>query len=383
LRSSEAPQQATFIELFFDLAFVVAQFQLSRGLLHNLTWSGLFEWLLMLLTVWLLWFGTTWITNRFDPHQLAIRIMILGTLVGSLVMAAALPTAFGTGGLLFAGAFAAILVGRSVIAIVIIPSGMRREAGRPLFWDGVLAVLWIGGALVSGAGRGTLWTVAVVAEFTVFAVGFPTPGIGRLPKSESPVLAEHMSERYRQFLIIALGESFLVIGLTLSASTATDRGAAFLVSIATTVLLWRIYIYRAGELLSQAMAAVANPGRLAVWASYAHLVMVAGSLVSSVGAELVLTHPLGHSHPAWVAVILGGPALFLAGRSIFEYTVFARVSPDRPIGFLVLVALIPATLHTPPLVSAAAGAVVLLGIAIVDKSRAIRSPAETPSPPES
>lgn len=320
-------------------------------------------------------------SNKLGASQ-AIRVMILGTLVGSLVMAAALPTAFGNGGLLFAGSFAAILVGRSLVAFVVLPSGMRREAARPLFWSGVLAVLWIGGALVSGAGRGTLWTVAVVAEFTVFAVGFPTPGIGRMPKSESPVLAEHVSERYRQFLIIALGETFLVIGLSLSASTAADRGAAFLVAIATTVLLWRIYIYRAGGLLSPAIATVANPGRLAVWASYAHLVMVAGSLFSSVGAELVLAHPLGHSQPAWVAVILGGPALFLAGRSIFEYTVFARVSPGRPIGFLLLVALIPATLHAPPLLSAAAGTVVLLGVAIVDKFRAMRSPAEAPSPPD-
>jgi low temperature requirement protein LtrA len=194
-------------------------------------------------------------------------------------------------------------------------------------------------------------------------------------------VAEHLAERYRQFLIIALGELILMTTLAVNVSTAADRGTAFLVSIATAVLLWRIYVYRAGELLSTAIAAAAQPARLAKWASYAHLVMVAGSVVTAVGAELVITHPHGHTQPAWVAVILGGPALFLAGRALFEYTVFARLSTDRLIGLLVLAALTPALLHATPLIVALAATTVLISIAVVDAVRTTRHPPETPSPP--
>jgi hypothetical protein len=76
--------------------------------------------------------------------------------------------------------------------------------------------------------------------------------------------------------------------------------------------------------------------------------MVAG-VVAAVGAELVIAHPLAHSRPAWVAVILGGPALFLAGRAQFEYDVFARVYWDWLIGLLTLAALTPPMLLVPPL----------------------------------
>jgi low temperature requirement protein LtrA len=133
--------------------------------------------------------------------------------------------------------------------------------------------------------------------------------------------------------------------------------------------------------LSAAIAAVAKPGRLAAWASYAHLVMVGGSVVTAVGTELVITHPLGHSQPAWVVVILGGPALFLAGRAMLEYTVFARVSLDRLIGLLVLAALSPAMLHLPPLLVAVAVAAVLVGVAAVDAFRSRGRRRELPSPP--
>jgi low temperature requirement protein LtrA len=207
----------------------------------------------------------------------------------------------------------------------------------------VSAVPWIAGALTHGTARRVLWTLAVAVDYTAYALRFPTPGLGRAPTSAWPTVAEHLAERYRQFFIIALGELILVTGLALSGTGfAPDRTAAFLVSIATTVLLWRIYIYRAGELLSAA---------------------------------------IGHTPPAWIAVTLGGPALFLAGRALFEYEVFSRVSRDRPIGVLVLAALAPAMLLAPPMLVALVPTLVLAGIAVADATRARGRPAEPASPP--
>ena len=94
-------------------------------------------------------------------------------------------------------------------------------------------------------------------------------------------------------------------------------------AFATTALLWRIYIHRAGALLADAIAAAPNLNRLAIATIYAHVVMAAGIVTIAVGNELVITHPLGLPDPAWTAVILGGPVLFLAGRAIFEYAVSA------------------------------------------------------------
>jgi low temperature requirement protein LtrA len=383
LRGPGDPQRATFLELFFDLAFVFALTQLSRGLIQNLGWSDAFQTLVLLLAVWWVWFSTAWLTDRLDPQRPAVQVVIIATVVGSLVIAAALPDAFGAQGLIFAGAYVAIQIGRGLFLVLAMRAReLQRRSARALFWAGLSAVPWIAGALTHGTARGTLWTLAVALDYAAFALGFPTPRLGRESTSELPVVAEHLAERYRQFFIIALGELILVTGLALSGTGfAAARTAAFVVSIATTVLLWRIYIYRAGELLSAAIAAAPNPARIARAASIAHLVMVAGVVVTAVGDELVIAHPLGHTPPAWIAVILGGPALFLAGRAIFEYQVFARVSWDRPIGLLVLAALAPAMLLVPPVLVALAATAVLVGVAVSDSARARGHPAELPSPP--
>ena len=164
-----------------------------------------------------------------------------------------------------------------------------------------------------------------------------------------------------------------------SGGSEASRKAA--VAFASTVLLWRIYIYRAGRVLGEAIAANLNEVRVGVYALYAQPVMVAGVVAISVGDELLIRHPSGHTHPAWVAVMLGGPALFLAGRAIVEYAVFARVSRDHVIGVVVLTAISPAAVLAPPLLVALAATVVLAGVAAADAARGRRRPAERPSPP--
>ncbi len=51
LRKPRSRQRATFLELLFDLVFVLALTQLSRGLIQHLTWTGAFHTLVPLLAV--------------------------------------------------------------------------------------------------------------------------------------------------------------------------------------------------------------------------------------------------------------------------------------------------------------------------------------------
>ncbi|WBB69553.1 low temperature requirement protein A [Micromonospora sp. WMMD812] len=383
LRRPEQPQRATFLELFFDLAFVFALSQLSHALIQNLAWSGAFQALVLLLAVWRIWIATAWITDRFDPQRPVIQLLVIASLVGSLVVAVALPDAFGEQGLVFAGAYLAVNMGRGLVLVIALRHReLKRTAGRALFWYGLSAVPWIAGALSHGTTRGALWMLAIALDYAAYALHFPAPGLGRTPKWALPTVAEHLAERYQQIFIIALGELILVTGLTLRGTGFTpDTSAAFVVAIATTTLLWRIYIHRAGALTAEAIAAAREPAHLAASTIRAHLVMVAGVVLTAISTEIVIEHPLGRTPPAWIAVILGGPALFLVGRAGFEHAVFARVSRDRPIGVLVLAALAPAMLHAPPIMVAIAATAVLAGIAIADTARAHRRPPELPSPP--
>ncbi|MGK5739259.1 low temperature requirement protein A [Micromonospora sp. URMC 103] len=383
LRRPGEPQRATFLELFFDLVFVLALFRLSHGLLDHLNWSGAFQTLVLLLALSFVWSHISGTTDIFDPHRPSIQLLVIASMLGSLVMAAALPEAFGKHGLTFAGTYVAIQIGASVVlALLVRGHETQRAFQRILFWFAVSAAPWIAGAVTHGTARVALWTLAVATDYTASALRLPTPGLGRLNASELAILGEHLAERFRQFFIIALGEMILVTGLAFSESGFdAEHSAAVLVSFATTALLWRIYIFRAGELLAEAIAAAPDPLRVSLSATYSHPIMVAGVVASSVGAELVIAHPFGHTQPAWIAVLLGGPTLFLTGRGIFEHTVFGRVSRDQPMGVLALAALAPAVLLAPPLLAALAATAVLAGIAVSDAIRARGRPPEPPSPP--
>jgi low temperature requirement protein LtrA len=383
-RGPEEPQQVTFLELFFDLAFVYALFQLSHGLLAHLRWSGAFQTLVLLLAVWLVWSSTARIRSRYDARRSVIQLLVIGSMFGAAVLAAAVPEAFSTRGPVFAGAYVAVQVGRSLF-LVVITRGERRVEWLPelrqLFWFGVSALPWLAGAFAHGWARGVLWALAVAVDYTALRLGLPIPGLGRTNTAEFAVSGEISAGRQRQFVIIALGELILVTGLTFNSSGfGAGHTAAAMVAFATAALLWRVYIYRAGEILGAAVAAAPDPLHVGISSVFSHLTMVAGLVVISAGDELVLTHPDGHIQPAWIAVIFGGPALFLAGRAFLEYLVFSRVSLHRVIGVLVLAAVSPAMILAPPLLAAVAAAVVLAGVAIADGARARRHPDEPPSP---
>jgi low temperature requirement protein LtrA len=382
LRRPEGPR-TNLLELFFDLAFVVAIAEMSRGLIQDLRWSGAFQTLILLFAMWLIWSTTTWITDLYDTERPAIQLLVTASMLGSLVMVAALPNAFGKHGLIFAGAYVAIHIGRGLFFIVVMRGHeLQRRSVRVLMWFGVSAVPWIAGAVVLGRARGVLWTLAIAVDYTATILRYPTPWLGRSPQSEWSVMVEHLAERDRQIFIIALGQLILVTAVTYSDNDFTfGRTAAFVASFATTVLFWRIYLYGAGELLAEAGSAAPDPDHLARSAAFAHLIMLAGIVATAVGDQLVIGLPLGHTHPAWTAVILGGPALFLAGLALFEYEVFTHVPRSRPIGVLVLAALIPATMFVPPLLAALAATAVLTAISVTDAASARRRPPKMPSPP--
>ncbi|MFR9781112.1 low temperature requirement protein A, partial [Micromonospora sp. MS34] len=140
VREAGDPQRATFLELFFDLVFVLALAQLSRGLAEDLGWSGAFRTLVLLGAMWWVWSSTAWLTDRTDPQRAVIQALVIATMVGSLVMAAAVPEAFGDTGLIFAGAYVAIQLSRGLILVAFLRDHeLQRTGTRGLFWYGLSA----------------------------------------------------------------------------------------------------------------------------------------------------------------------------------------------------------------------------------------------------
>lgn len=391
LRKPEQPPRATFLELFFDLVFVFAFARVAQELVDDVTahrrsfLAEAGETLLVLLALLLVWFVTAWLTDLYNPVRPEIQLVVTGTMFGAMVMGLALPNAFSSQGLAFAGAYVAIHVGRGLVLVPALRGQVQRRSAGILLWFAVSAVPWIVGAVLpETAIRGALWALALAIDYTADMLFYPTPWRINRMRTLWPFKPEHMAERFRQFFIIALGELILIAGTTYGTRYFGGYGShtvAFVVAFITTVLIWRIYTCRAGEVLPTAVATAPNSDRLIRQALMAHLLMAVGIVAASAGYGLVIEHPLGHTDGARLAFILGGPALFLAGRALFEHTVLTRTVQDRQIGVLVLAALTPAMLFVPPLAAAAAAMAVLAGVAIAGEARSWRLPSDMTSSP--
>ena len=360
----------TPVELFFDLVYVFAITQLSHKLLGHFDLHGALETALLLLAVWWAWIYTAWFTNWFDPEQRTVRLVMIAGMVASLLVSTSIPEAFGDRGLLFAAAYVVLQVGRSLFIIWAARDHpmLRINFVRLVTWSILASCFWIAGALASGPTREFLWVIAVLVDYAAPLFFFYVPGLGRSHTNDWNISGEHMAERAQLFIIIALGESILVTGATFSElAISPEDFAGFVVAFIGSVALWWIYFDRAAGDAAEAIAASSDPGALARSAyTYIHLPMVAGIVVSAVGDELQIAHPLGHASPETLIALLAGPALFLIGHALFKYFVFGVVSMPRLVAVLILLVIGIIGREWAPLALATAAMLVLAGVAAVD-----------------
>jgi low temperature requirement protein LtrA len=378
-------QQVAPFELFFDLVFVFAVMQLSQRLLDQPTLAGTAQTLLLLLVVWSAWVTTAWVTNWLNPDLLPVRLTLVGVMLASLFMSAAIPDAFGDRALTFAVAVVAIYVGRAGFAFLALRAWLGRSHAltrtfqRTLWWHLAAGVLWIAGGLLDGRGRYLLWGLALTMNYGAPLIGYWIPGLGSSRTQEWMVQGMHFAERCRLFIIIALGESLLVTGAAFSgAATSTATTAAFVVAFVGSLALWWIYFHRSAEAAGRVLASAADPARLARSAyTYLHLPMVAGIIAVAAADELTVAHPGDQGTAASVALTLGGTMLFLAGHASFKRAVFQELPWSHLAAMLVLAVLLPVGLMAPALLLSAAACLVLVGLAVWETFTArarLRSP---------
>ncbi|MFG3599042.1 low temperature requirement protein A [Micromonospora chersina] len=390
LRGEEDAQQASFLELFFDLVLVFALVGVVSRIVPDLLsdnvrlrWQSLLYTVVLALPLLWLWTTTAYLTSRFDYRNRWIQLLVLVSAFGLLIMATSLYK-FEQRGATFAIVYVVLHVGRPMVLRPLLREHqqVRELYTRLAIWTSISGVIWLAGAVARGNARMALWLIAITMDLVVARLRWPVPGIGRPPASAwAMASSSYLPERYQQLLLIALGETVLSIGLTYATHPATLAAkAALVVTFLTSVLMWRIYFYRAGQVLAEAVAMSSNRAAAGGIVGVAHLLMVLGITLAAAGSEIVLANPQGPSVPAWLAVILGGPALFLFGRSRLERVVFDRLAVRRLVGIGVLVLLAPPLFFGPPLLAAIAAAVVLLGVAVADARRAAGRPPEAPSP---
>ena len=367
---SGGEQRVTPLELFFDLVYVYAITQLSHLLLSHPTVEGALQTLFLLLVVWWAWQYTTWFTNWFDPDALLVRLVLVAVMLASLVMSVAIPEAFGERGLMFALAYVAIQVGRTGFAVLVLNKQHPLGDGfrRILAWFVASSVLWVAGSLFEGWVRYALWILALAVDYSGPVARYWTPGLGSSRTEEWTIEGAHFAERCQLFVIIALGESIIIIGSTFGEiETSAATVAAFVVAFLGSAALWWVYFARSAHDASETIARSEDPGRVARSTyTYFHLPMIAGIIGVAAADELTVAHPADSGTFASVSLILGGTALFVAGHGCFVWAASGRVPWSRFVAVLALMMLALVGFAVPALALSAAAALVVILLAAWD-----------------
>ena len=203
---AQREQRVTPLELFFDLVFVYALTQVTQLMAHDPTWPGVGRGLLVLAALWWAWSGYAWLTNALEPEAGAVRAGMFGAMAAMLMVALAVPGAFGA---------EAVLFGVAYVLVRLLHSGSTRSpAGAIRPCRGALALraaatlasgLILGAGFVDGRARRAL---GPRARGRLRAAG-ALLGRGRGWR----VAPAHFAERHGLIVIIALGESIVAIGV--------------------------------------------------------------------------------------------------------------------------------------------------------------------------
>lgn len=372
-------QSATFVELFFDLVFVFGITQLVGLLHHDLSWAGAGRTALVFWMVWWAWTQFTWALNSADTtHPLVEGGTLIATAL-AFFMAVAIPEAYGSASMWFAGTYVAVrVVGLTLYSAV----GLQNPEIAP----GVtrFAILSVGGlvcavvgAILGGSAQLALWGIAILLDLTAALVA---------GDSDSWNLhAEHFAERHGLIVIIALGESLIVaaggvVGTGLSGEVLPVAVLAVLVSCGA----WWTYFPIAKPRMEEASEAVTGARRSMMMRdaySIGHVPLLAGVIVYAVGLEEALAHPATPLPTEGRLSIAVGLFLFLAGTGIAVWRTTGHMSAFRTVVAATMAAGIFFAEGVAPLATLGIAFVGVALIAAVDETRAQRLRAElAPTP---
>jgi low temperature requirement protein LtrA len=317
LDADQGERHATWLELFFDLVFVISIAEVVhtledyRSLGDFLGTAGLF------VAVWWAWVGYTVYADRFDTDDPLHRVLVLAGMVAVVAMALSVHDALHGGSAQFALAFVAV---RGIVLLLNARARRHAAAARPLLNLYLVAFtigasLWLTSVLVPEPARYVLWAVALAIELSA-------PWVGRRQIAKAPIHASHLVERFGLFTLIVLGESVISVAQgAANVDWTTATVAAAMGGFVIVVCLWWLYFDRLDD------GAIRTVLQGLTW-NYAHLPLLAGLVSVAVGTDFAIREAAtGQLERATTLTLGGGTAVYLLSTVVIGLAV--RSSPDR------------------------------------------------------
>lgn len=311
LADTEEERHASWLELFFDLVFVISIAEVVHTLEDYRTLGDFLGTAGLFVAVWWAWVGYTVYADRFDTDDLLHRALVLAGMLAVIAMALSVHDALHGGAARFALSFVAV---RGIVLLLNARARRHAAAARPLLnlyltAFSIGAALWLVSVFVPDPARYLLWALALVIELSA-------PWVGRHQIAKAPIHATHLVERFGLFTLIVLGESVISVAQgAADVNWTAQTVAAALGGFVAVACLWWLYFDRIDD------GAIRSVLQGLVW-NYAHLPLLAGLVSVAVGVEYAVVEAAGGQLERSTAVALGaGTALYLLATVVIGLAV--------------------------------------------------------------
>lgn len=323
--SEESERRATWLELFYDLVFVVAVSQLAHNLEEDISISGFVGFFILFIPVWWSWIGTTMYANRFDSDDIGRRFLVGLHMLAATAMAVNIHDGLGENAPGFAIAYGLC---RAVLVVEYVRAGIYIPQARPLTTRyavgfAIASAIWLLSAFIPAPSRFFFWGIGAVVDLV-------TP----FTTSKYQLLflpnASHLPERFGLFTMIVLGEAIVAVVDGVSKQhwdVYSTISAIFGLSMAFS--LWWVYFDNLGGTPIRSAKSEGRTRKMVLWL-YTHLPLVIGIAAAGVGVENVVLSEQTQPLPDKIRyLICGSVALCWLSMAILHRTGVIRYCKMR------------------------------------------------------
>lgn len=313
-------RHATWLELFFDLVFIVAVAQLGAVLREGLTLVGILEYASLFVLVWWPWLGFSYYADVFDTNDLFSQLAIIVVMFGVIILSQTIPNALHGESFAFAAAFLflrLLYLGLTFRAWYLLRAKAKKFLNYWLTFSSLSTAVWALSLVNPEPGRFGLWISAFLLEIAGI-------GIVYLVFDSIPIQVSHFPERLGLFTILVLGETILAIAVgTEGIGWYYGSGPTALGGFLIAVALWWLYFSHFDERAIDRVLEGTEAGwvqlreRMLIYV-FGHYFVFTGIGAAGVGIEAVIEATVhGHAIESAARIALScGIGAYLLGTSI-------------------------------------------------------------------
>jgi len=246
--ASNRPEERriTFLELFYDLVYVVIIAELSHALAGNISLAGISSFIFLFIIVWWAWFNGAMYHDLHGNNDIRTRVFTFSQMLTVAAMAVFAHNAIGQGSMGFALAYAAFHL---ILTWLWWRTGVYDPNHRPLSQPSSLtflitSALFIVSIFIPPPWRFVLWVLSLLTDLALLSLLWTHTDTAIQEEINRIVLISPSAvERFGLFTIIVLGEVVVgvVSGVAEHPHLSWLAGGSAVLGMMIAIGLWWIY----------------------------------------------------------------------------------------------------------------------------------------------